>query len=803
MNSDIEQTRRYNPSPSSGLTGSQVKERVREGLENAHVSVPTKSLARIIRENFLTLFNILNFGLALAVIAVGSYKNVLFMGVVLSNLVIGAFQEIRAKRAVDQLSLLSAKKAKVVRDSKYEHIELNKIVLDDIIVLGTGDQIPTDCVLCEGSCEVNESLLTGESDSITKRQSDLLLSGSFVVSGHCKAKAEKVGESNYVSKISKSAKYVKKVNSKISDVFKKIILVISVIIIPVGILLFLKQLNTTNNSMRDAVVKTVAALIGMIPEGLVLLTSTVLAVSVIRLSRIKVLVQQLFCIETLARVDVLCLDKTGTITEGDMELGEIKICGDCQEEQITEALLAMVTNLKDKNATFLAISSKYSFKKTKAASKVVHFSSERKWSGVYFDRKGSFILGAPEFVLGDDLLKFRSDVESYAKRGRVLVLAKSDNCFGRDQNDNFSLPPDVEAMAFIIIKDKIRKSAAKTLKYFKEQGVNLKIISGDGALSVMAIAKAVGFPEDLKYVDLTNIHDEEKIKKMALEYSVFGRVSPMQKKQIICALKEEGHTVAMTGDGVNDVLALKESDCSIAMASGSDAARNVSELVLLNSDFSTIPKITAEGRRCINNVQRSSSLFLVKTIYSAMLAIIFLFIKMPYPFEPIQMTLATSLTIGIPSFILALEPNKERIRGNFLLNIIGKSLPGAVTVVINVFLLNVTARYFGMAEQHISTISVILTAFAGFLVLYNVCVPFNWLRCAMFWSLVAAFVIAVILPKTEEIFSISKIGISEFLLLLGLMVFSFLVWRGVLDILRFILKKFPRSTKDLNFSRSN
>ncbi|MDR1467585.1 MAG: HAD-IC family P-type ATPase [Oscillospiraceae bacterium] len=787
--------KRYNPSPSQGLSDSQVQQRINEGLENANTSVPTKSFSTIIRENLFTLFNIINFILALAIIMVKSYKNMLFMGVVISNLIIGAFQEIRAKRAVDSLSLMSSAKAKVIRNSIKKQIELEKIVLDDVIFLSTGDQVPADCIICEGFCEVNESLLTGESDSIVKKHSDLLLSGSFVVSGHCKAKAEKVGEASYVSAVSKDAKYVKKINSKISSTFRKIMLVLSILIIPVGILLFIRQLNTPNNTFQEAVAKTVAAIIGMIPEGLVLLTSTVLAVSVIRLSKIKVLVQQLFCIETLARVDVLCLDKTGTITEGNMELTDVEPCGNFKEDQITEALVAITTNLKDKNSTFLAVAAKYYSKKTKTADKLVHFSSERKWSGVYFKRGGSFILGAPEFVIKNKTLKFQRDLEIYAKKGRVLVVAKSNNCFEEDKNGNFALPLEIEILGFIILKDKIRKDASETLSYFREQGVNLKIISGDSASSVVAIAKSVGFPQDVKYIDMTEINNERDIKKAAIECSVFGRVSPMQKKQIICALKDEKHTVAMTGDGVNDVLALKESDCSIAMASGSDAARNVSELVLLNSDFSTIPKITAEGRRCINNIQRSSSLFLVKTIYSSILAIIFLFVKMPYPFEPIQMTLTTSLTIGIPSFILALEPNKERITGNFFFNIMGKSLPGAITVIVNVFLLNIIAHYFGMNEQHISAVSVILTAFTGFLVLYNVCLPFNWLRYTLFGSLVATFIVAVIFPKTGEFFSIAKIGVSEFLVLSGLMLLSFLVWRGILDSLKIIFKKFPDSSK--------
>ncbi|MDR3179115.1 MAG: HAD-IC family P-type ATPase [Oscillospiraceae bacterium] len=780
--------KRHHPQPTSGLNNEQVKERINKGLTNISTSVPTKTFSKIFIDNFFTLFNGINLILALAIIFVGSYKNALFMGVVLSNLIIGTFQEIRAKKAVDSLSLLSSKKTKVLRNSKEYLVNLDEIVLDDILVLKAGDQIPTDCIVCSGECEVNESLLTGESDSILKEEFSHLLSGSFIISGQCKARADKVGKENYISKISKSAKYVKKVDSKISDAFNKIMLAISVIIIPVGALLFLKQLKLPNNSVQKAVVNTVAALIGMIPEGLVLLTSTVLAISVIRLSKRKVLVQELYCIETLARIDTLCLDKTGTITKGTMELSKIITCQKHKESEVEEALKLLSYNLKGKDPTFLAISSKYFSKNAKTASKVIHFSSERKWSGIYFEGLYSIILGAPEFVLGNKVSKFKDEIEKHTQDNRVLVVAKSNENFIETEENKFSLPKEkIDVLGFVLIKDKIRKNAKKTLEYFKNQGVDLKIISGDNALTVSSVARAVGFDKSSKYIDMSSVNDSN-IKDVALNYSIFGRVSPMQKKQLVSALKKHGKTVAMTGDGVNDVMALKESDCSIAMASGSEAARNISQIVLLNSDFSTMPKILNEGRRSINNIQRSSSLFLVKTIYSCLLAIVFLFVKMPYPFSPIQMTLTTSLTIGIPSFFLALEPNNERVCGSFLLNIISKSVPGALAVVINVILSNLVAYYFHLETWSFSTISVILTTFTGFLILYNVCLPFDLPRKIIFTSVLTCYIIAVLAPKTKEFFYIARLSFEEIFILLSLIIVSFFIFRGITDVFKLFLK---------------
>ncbi|MDR0739227.1 MAG: HAD-IC family P-type ATPase [Oscillospiraceae bacterium] len=782
-------TKRYFQSPSTGLSSEQVKKRIEENLQNIKDVVPTKTISQILKENFLTLFNIINFILAFMIIIVGgSYKNILFMGVVLCNTTIGVLQELRAKKAVDDLSLLSMAKSKVIRNSKKEEIDVSSIVLDDILLLEAGDQVPTDCIVCEGICEANESLITGESNSIFKKNSDFLLSGSYLVSGTCKAKVENIGEENYISKISKDAKKIEnKTNSEISKAFRKIIFLISFLIIPIGIFLFFKQINLPKNTLVNATEKTVGALIGMVPEGLVLLTSTVLAVGVLRLSRKKVLVQDLYCIETLARVDTLCLDKTGTITEGSMEVVKIIEAPGQTEEDLRTNLEILSSNLEDKNPTIIAIKSSFPATKKNENTKIAPFSSEKKWSGLYNKNVGSIVLGAPEFVLKKDFQKFKSQIEKYILKNRVLVVAKSSQDFTVN-NDSFSLPEDLKTIGFVLLKDKVRTNAKKTLEYFKEQGVDLKIISGDNVKTIENIAGAVGF-EVTKSIDMTTVSSKRKLKEAAINCNIFGRVSPLQKKQLVIALKEKKRTVAMTGDGVNDVLALKESDCSIAMASGSEAARNISKLVLLKSDFSAMPQIVNEGRRSVNNIQRSSSLFLVKTIYSLLLGIIFLFLKTPYPFVPIQMTLITSLTIGIPSFFLALEPNKEKIKGKFLLNTVGKALPGAVTVVINIFILSLLSYYFSLEYQTTSTISAILTGFVGFLVLFKVCLPFNNLRKILFLSTTICFLLIFIFNKTNNLFNLENLNLVEIVLTITLATVCFLIFKGIIDTFDFLVKK--------------
>ena len=651
-----------------GLTKEEVEERIKENKVNYDTSLPTKSIKTIVRENIFTLFNLINILLGVAVFCVGSYKNLLFLIVIFCNTAISIIQEINSKRAVDKLSILAQAKVNCIRDREKQEIGINSIVLDDLLMLETGNQIVADSIILEGEVEVNESFITGESDVIYKRKGDTLLSGSFVVSGKCKAEVIHIGDENYTSKISSGAKYVKKVNSEIMKSLNGIIKIVSIAIVPIGILLFFNQLGLTENSFKNAVVNTVAAIIGMIPEGLVLLTSTVLAVSVIRLSKRKVLVQELYCIETLARVDTLCLDKTGTITEGTMEVNDIIEITKSKEE-LEEILSEISSASDDNNSTIEAIRAKYKNKQKWKVINKIPFSSQKKWSGVCFKDKGSYIIGAPEFVLREKYDEYKERIEKYSNDYRVIIVANSEGDFIEKE-----LPDKLEVLGFVLISDVIRKEASKTLKYFKEQGVNIKIISGDNPITVSKIAKRAGVENSEKYINMQEIKTKEQLEKAAKEYTIFGRVTPVQKKELVQALKKEGHTVAMTGDGVNDVLALKEADCSIAMASGSDATRNVAELVLLDSNFASMPEIVLEGRRTINNIERSATLFLVKTIYASILAIIFLFVNMPYPFMPIQLTLISTVTIGIPSFVLALEPNKERIKGKFLRNVISRAL---------------------------------------------------------------------------------------------------------------------------------
>ena len=731
-----------------GLTDAEVRQRIEQGLVNHNSDIKSKSIKRIVLENLITPFNILNFVLAVLILIVGSYKNLLFMGVIICNIFIGTVQEIRAKKTIDKLSLIAEPKAHVIRNGIKQEIAIHDIVMDDITFLGAGNQVCSDAVVIEGECEVNESLLTGESEPVLKQPGDHLLSGSFIISGNCHARVEHVGKDNYAAQITDNAKYVKKPNSEIMRWTNRIIKYIGFTLIPVGIALFCKQVFISHQGFNDAIVGVVAALIGMIPEGLILLTSVVFAVSIIRLSQHKTLVQELYCIETLARVDVLCLDKTGTITEGTMEVTDVLPLHDTTNEELNIALGSLIHALEDDNPTFNAVKTYCDQYDKLTCNHIVPFSSARKWSGASFDENGSYIFGATEFILKDSS-PYQEIIKEHSEKGqRVLMLAHSPH-----QIQDKELPEEIHPMAFLFISDKIRAEAPDTLAYFAKQGVDIKIISGDNAITVANIAKKAGLKTAEQYVDATTLQTPEEIKEAAQKYSVFGRVTPQQKLDLVKALKEQGHTVAMTGDGVNDVLALKESDCSIAMASGSDAARTVSQLVLLDSNFASMPKILKEGRRSINNLQRSSSLFLTKTIFSTINAILFIFLHFDYPFQPIQLTLISALTIGAPSLILALEPNKERIKGKYIVNVIRKSIPGAMTMIFNIVALAILCSFIQFNNTEISTLAVMITGFAGLLVLLKVSLPFNWIRCALFFTMLGAFIFAIFILK--DLFSLN------------------------------------------------
>lgn len=788
-----EKIERFNPDINKGLTYEQVKKRKEDNLVNYDTSVPTKSIKRILFENFFTLFNFLNLFLALAIFLVGSYKNMLFMIIVIINTAISTIQEIHSKRVIDKLSIIAESKAKVIRDGKKEEIHINDIVLDDILELNTGNQISTDSIILDGKVQVNESYITGEPDSILKKVGDTLLSGSYIVSGKCIAKVEHIGEENYTAKISSGAKYVKKINSEIMISLRKIIRVLAFAIIPIGITLFYTQLHIQALSLQDAVVKTVAAVIGMIPEGLVLLTSTVLAVSVIRLSKSKVLVQELYCIETLARVDTLCLDKTGTLTEGIMEVKDFIPLSKSKDEMFN-ILSNIAISSDDENSTIEAIRAYFNnTSKAFTVNQKIAFSSDTKWSGINFKEEGSYVIGAPEFVLKNDFKLYKDKIDKYSKDYRVLILAHSNDTF-----KNNKLPDNLNVIGIVLISDKIRKEASNTLKYFKEQGVDIKIISGDNPLTVSKIAKQVGIDEYDNYIDMSTLKSDDEIKNIVTKYTIFGRVTPTQKEELIKSLKSNGKTVAMTGDGVNDILALKTADCSIAMANGSDATKNVSQLILLDSNFASMPKVVYEGRRTINNIERSASLFLVKTIYSTILALMFLFMQETYPFIPIQLTLISTVTIGIPSFILALEPNKERVKGNFLKNVISKSLPAGITVAISIFIISILNQNGYIPDGQYSSLSVIATGICGIILLFtlsktrngeNTKLPISIFRFSLAIILTIIFIIG--LTEFNWFFNISPIlpMINKIILITIFSIINFIIFT-------FIFKKILKIEKE-------
>ena len=767
-----------------GLSKEEVKERINAGKVNYDTTTPSKSIKQIIFENTFTLFNFINIILGVMVILVGSYKNLLFLGVVICNTLISSVQEIRAKKMIDKLSVIASSKAKVIRDGKQKEININDIVLDDVVLYELGDQVTVDSVVLSNECEVNESFITGEAKTIFKKKGDTLLSGSFIVSGFSYAKVIHVGLDNYTSIISKDAKKMKKdISSEIMRTLKKIVKYVSIALVPIGILLLLRQFSIDGNTTQNAVVSVVAALIAMIPEGLILLVSTVLAISVLRLSKHNVLVQDLYSIETLARVDTLCLDKTGTITEGVMQVNDVLLNDGYEKEKVDDILCAISTNLNDKNPTFLAINEKYGNTSKIKANDLIPFSSDKKYSGIICGNE-AYIMGAGEFILGDYLNEYKSKINRLSHDNRVLVLIKTSKF-------KENIPDKKDVMAFILISDKIKKSASETLKYFMDNDVNIKIISGDSVNTVSKIAEKVGI-NVIGKVDATTITKDTDLNRLVEENNIFARVKPEQKKLFIRALKSNNHIVAMTGDGVNDVLALKEADCAVAMNNGADAARNISEIVLLDSDFNSMPEIVKEGRRTINNVERSATLFLSKTIYASLLAVLFLFINYTYPFEPIQMTLINSLTIGIPAFILALEPNEKRANKNFFLRVISKAIPSGITTVLNILLLVLLASLLKIDIKQTSTLAVIITTYTALLLIYRISKPLNILRGSLLFLITVVFVITLFHPLLRNVYSLTMINLVSLIILIPLMYISTRLFRLLGAILNDIVKKKPR-----------
>ncbi|MBM6817365.1 HAD-IC family P-type ATPase [Olsenella uli] len=720
-----------------GLTDAEVAERVAAGLTNANTDVKTKSVRQIVAEHALTLFNGVNLALALLVLVTGQYRNLLFMCVVGANLVIGVVQEVRAKRMVDRLTILTQKEVTVIRAAGERALSPSELVADDLVRLAHGDQVPADGVIVEGNVSMNESLLTGEAKPVSKGPGDELLSGSFVDAGSLVARVTRVGAEGYAARINAEAKYVKAVRSEIQETLRAIIRLGTAALVPLGLGLFLRSLLMDGGSLDDAILTSVAAVIGMVPQGLVLLTSSVLAIATFRLGRRLVLVQQAYCVETLARVDTLCLDKTGTITSGEMEVSSVRAAPGRDEAEVEAAMAAIAaSNAADANETALALlrhADELGLAPAPAA-RAVPFDSARKYSGCVAADGRALVMGAAAFVLGRDRAAEADELaRAFDATERVLVVAEAP---GFDEGGVLLGEPRL--MGCVAIRDEIRASAPETMRFFLEQGVELRVISGDDPRTVSAIAARAGVPDAGRFVDAATLDTTEKLDAAVDEARVFGRVTPQQKRDLVRALHRRGRTVAMTGDGVNDVLALREADCSVAMASGSAAARNVSEIVLADNDFAHMPEVVAEGRRSINNLQRSASLFLVKTVFTAVLALVCI-VMPPYPFIPIQMSLLSTAVIGIPSFVLALEPNHELVRGSFLANVLARSLPASAAIVAALLAELVVGRALDHSFAEISTVCTVLVAFVGIALVWRISQPLTPLRTALL-AVIAAIV---------------------------------------------------------------
>lgn len=720
-------TTRYRPDHQTGLTAQQVQEHRMHGWTNQPVDPPSKTTKEIIQENVFTYFNLIFLVLAVLLCLVGSFRDLTFLPVIVLNTLIGIIQETRAKKVLDNLTMLNAPHAMVIRDGKKSQINAEDLVVDDIVIFEAGNQVCADAEVCAGEVQVNESLLTGESDEITKRKGDQLMSGSFIVSGQCHARLDKVGADSYISRLTLEAKAMQ--NTEQSEMIRsldKLVKWVGVAIIPIGIILFIQAFVFQGEGFRSSVTSMIAAVIGMIPEGLYLLASVALAVSSIRLAQKKVLLHDMKCIETLARVNVLCVDKTGTITENTMEVQDVIPTKEYEEGKLrplSELLGDFTAAQSSDNITMEAMKRYFKIASGKKAVAKTGFSSASKYSSVTFE-EASYVLGAPEFVLKEQYENYEEAISAHASKGaRVLVFGTA-----KEEPDGKPLKEAVMPLAYVLLANPIRQEAKETFTYFAEQGVEVKVISGDNPLTVSEVAKEAGIAGAERYVDASTLHTEEEMRAAVLNNAVFGRVTPNQKRKFVQILKEEGKTVAMTGDGVNDVLALKDADCSIAMASGSDAAAQASQLVLLESDFSCMPEVVLEGRRVVNNIQRSASLFLVKNIFSFLLSLVSFVFMFTYPLEPSQISLISMFTIGVPAFFLALEPNKNIIKGHFLTNVFLKALPAALTDVLAVGALVIFGRTFGVSSADISTAATMLLSIVGFMILYTISAPMNVLR---------------------------------------------------------------------------
>ena len=817
----------------TGLTDEQVNARIAEGKVNADENPNTRTYKQIVRENTLTFFNFLNLVLLVLVLLVGSYKNAFFVCIIIINTLIGIAQEIRAKKTIDKLAILTARKSVVIREGQKWTVPTEELVLDDVVCLKTGDQVPADARILEGSLEVNESLLTGESDNLPKNEGDELFSGSFVTSGEACCQIIHVGKDNYAAQITSEAKEFKRHNSELKNSLNAILKVISIIIVPLGALLFYKQYYIVGDTFRDSVVSMVAGVLGMIPEGLVLLTSVALTLGALVLANKKTLVQELYCIETLARVDTLCLDKTGTITEGTMCVervepyvstgrvetaatesesaesteAEVQVqtdsAGDAESAEtvlqaaesdrnivaVTEnvaseadegqvaadpAFMDVINNvmgnmmyvLKDQNATIDALRKRFPAKQGMTLEHVIPFSSDRKYSGAVFEEKGTYLMGAAQFLFPEGDEELTEKCQSYAEEGlRVLVLAHS------SQNaEGTELPEGLEPLALMLLTDVIREEAPDTLAFFDSQEVDLKVISGDDPVTVAAIARRAGLKNADSYVDATTLTTEEELQDAVAQYSVFGRVTPQQKKAMVQALQSQGHTVAMTGDGVNDVLALKEADCSIAMAQGSDAAKNIANVVLLDSNFASMPHIVNQGRRVVNNIRTAASMFLIKTMFSVMLSLLTIFFGNAYPFEPIQMSLISACAVGIPTFLLAQENNYEKIDHTFLRHVFINAFPAAITITFCVFAVMLVCQNVYHSMAMLNTACVLVTGWNYMAALKTVYAPLNTYRKVIIYGMQFIFFAAAVI--FQKLLSLGSLDFGMIILVFILMTFA-------------------------------
>lgn len=736
----------------TGLTDEEVRQRVEEGFTNRTDISTDKTTKEIVISNVFTYFNLIFLVITILLIMVGSFRNLTFLPIIIGNTVIGIVQEIRAKKTLEKMSLLNAPHADVIRNGSVKQISTDELVKDDVILLTAGKQICADAVVISGNIQVNESLLTGEADEVEKTDGSTLMSGSFVVSGECYARLEKVGNESYISRLSLEAKSMGgKEQSEMIRSINLIVKWVGIVIIPIGLILFWQSHFVNGESITKSVTSTVAAIIGMIPEGLYLLTTVALALSTMKLARKKVLLHDMKSIETLARVDVLCVDKTGTITEPDMKLKEIFLCKNSGADgtqtaltldELKSLILDYANASVDNNATMLALKA-YAAEALTNNTSALHrtavsqqaFSSSLKYGSVTFS-DGTYLLGAPEFIMHEDFARIEEEIIPYADKGdRVLLFARYNG-----ENVENGINGSVTPLGFVALANPIRANAVKTFEYFKSQGVAIKVISGDNPRTVSRIAIQAGIESAESFVDAATLDIEDKIADAVNKYTVFGRVTPKQKKQLVKALQAKGHTVAMTGDGVNDILAMKDADCSVAMASGSEAAAQAAQVVLLDSDFAHMPDVVYEGRRVVNNIQRSASLFLVKNIFSLLLSLFSVILMVTYPLEPAQVSLISMFTIGVPGFLLALEQNKDRIKGHFITNVMLKALPGGLTDVIAVGALVVCGEVFCISDASIGTIATLVLSVVGFMILFKISEPLNGMKYAVIIGNIAGLV---------------------------------------------------------------